>query len=214
MVRSQADNPYDIEQAESDIGDLRGSMSYLGEVASAQNFNLPGATGATFSGPGAVTGASLANLSSQYTVPALHPNAGAIYQIECWGTASWGTASAQLQLSVNFGGTNFTTFTLAANAFASGASVRWHAKAKIFIVAAGSSGSAQSAIDAEFSDFGNVLNGSQGTTGASMAATVSDSSGTAVSTAIANTFALQAAWSVTTGSPSITAQILNFSRVA
>lgn len=189
-------------------------MAYLGEVASALNFGLPGATGVTFTSPGAVTGTSLANLSTSYTVPANHPNAGAAYQIECWGTGNWGTASAQLEFSVNFGGTNFTNFTLTANAFGSGASIRWHATAKIFIVTTGASGSAQSALDAEFSTFSTALNGSQGTTGATLAATSSDATGTTANTTISNTFALQAAWNVTTGSPTITAQILNFSRIA
>lgn len=137
---------YTLEEAESDIADLRGQVDGMDEVLQLYDGpvpNNPGVSGAqifsqngqpnylNFTGlqmsmmgakPAAfpnntITAASLQTLTT-FTIPAGDADVGAIYELEVWGNGQQGTAGNRqtLQLAVSLGGTTMSTITFGTGA--------------------------------------------------------------------------------------------------
>jgi hypothetical protein len=159
-----------------------------------------------------VTAASLANLSSVYTIPAGEAYAGAAYCLRCGGLGTWGSSAQNLGLAAVLDGTTIhTTVQVASAVFNTSVSFLW--SAQIDLVCA----------DGISQWFGSLKAWGQQNTGAvnigtvaSNAFVLTDSNSSAATAAVSSavTVALQAKWASTTGSPTLTTYWTKFCKDA
>lgn len=205
--------PYTLEQAEEDVGTLRGQMAYLGEIGSGLNFGIIGTSGATFATSTANTASFVTIASASY--PANNADAGACYELMVNGTCGWGSTQQGLTWQIQFGGNNMASVGITANAFPASQSVRWWLTARVYCETTSATGTWSSELNGIMSCNATSLNGSFNTTGATLPFTASDaSSPTTIDTTSAQTLNVQAQWASTTGTPSLTSRVTVFRRIA
>jgi hypothetical protein len=235
--------PYTLEQAELDIGDLRGGLDRLGEILSLldgpipnnppssgcqifsangqPNFlnfsslqmSLQGAQPAIFPGT-TVTAASLTDIAA-FTIPAGDADVGAVYEVDVWGNGIQGTLGNRqtLQCGAAIGGTALQSVTFGTTAFENVGNQAFRFRIQARMIC--------------------VTTGSLGTWTSYVKATVSDfgsniapgnndfaegfaceSTGTTTKdTTVAQTASAQIAWGATTGAPSLTSRVAVFKRI-
>ena len=160
-----------------------------------------------------VSGTALSALSSVYTIPAGEAaHAGVAYELLCGGTINWGTASEHLQLAGYFdGATIHTTVTINDSVFASGSTQVWDAHFRMVCA----DGVSQWQGSWRFSA-NQVANNIVPGTAADNTVTAGDSAPSAVTAAVSSSIAmgLRAAWTGTSGSPSIINDWTVFRKIA
>lgn len=237
--------PFTLENAEEEIAALRGQVQLMGEIlglsngpvpntpapgtvdlfASGGQINYINASGLQMGLMGAqnavtqnttVTQAALTNLV--VATQAYKPNdaeAGAVYELECWGHGQQGSSAKQtLQFGIQFGGTAMQNSTFGTTAFSAvNILFRWWAIARVMCITTGVSGTWQSLLLASTADFngGNIAPGNN-----NFAFTNSSDSTTTytVDTTVVHNLNLQAAWGATTGAPTLTSDWSIFKRIA
>lgn len=160
-----------------------------------------------------VSGTSLANLSTPYTIAASDAAQFVTYRLTSWGTATWGATPQKLQLAMVLAGTAIGTQPLiASTAFSANAVLNWRLVLELMCVSTGASGTWSAALSGCFTETANNV----------LPATAADNTvpivavtGTDVTqdTTVANSLAIQAMWVTTTG-PTITCINTRFERQA
>ena len=160
-----------------------------------------------------VTQASLTNLATA-TVTANDPVVGATYELQVWGSGTQASGARQtLQFGAAHGGVAGTNFTLGTtNWSAVSVGFRWWAIARIICITTGAGGTWQTFVFAATAEATGNLAAGNNNVGLGFQ---SDAGATiSVDTTANKTFALQAAWGSTTGSPTMTNRQQIFRRVA
>jgi len=160
-----------------------------------------------------ISGTGLSALSSVYTIPVGEAdNAGVAYELLCGGTMVWGTASEHLELAGYFdGATIHTTVTINDTVFASGSTQVWDAHFRMVCADGVSSWLGSWRFSAN-----QVANNIVPGTAADNTVTAGDSTPSAVTAAVSSSIAmgLRAAWTGTSGSPSIINDWTVFRKIA
>jgi hypothetical protein len=161
-----------------------------------------------------VTAASLANLSTVYSIPANEPYAGAAYELTCAGYGTWASSGPQaLTLSPLLGSGTITgtARVIAAAAFSASAAFQWWTT--IGITCSDGVSSWQGSMTGAVAETANALNpGTAADNSVALAGATSASYTAAVSSALS--VALQAKWALTTGAPTLTCVRTTFRKVA
>lgn len=159
-----------------------------------------------------VSGTTLANLCTAYTIPASDAGQFTSYRLTCWGTAALASTQRQLNLAMVFAGTAIGTQPkIAATAFAASATLNWKLILTLMCVSTGASGAWSAELSGWFAQTANpILPG----TAADNAVPVVGTTGTDVTqdTTTANSLVIQALWAAT--GPSITTTNTMFERLA
>lgn len=150
---------------------------------------------------GPVIGTSMAALSGGFPVQPNEGVNGTVYRLKArgHGTQATGTA-ADLNFQVVWGGIVLASGTLAGSVIGAANSFRWKLLAEVQVITQGSSGAVVGDLTMSWNAAGVTItasNNAQATQGAAGPVTVS--------TVVQNNIQLQASWSTTAGSPTITA---------
>ena len=151
-----------------------------------------------------VTGTSLANLSTAYTILASDPAAGTAYRMTSWGFGTWGSTQQILTLAMALAGVNIGNEpAIAAAALAASAAFRWELSLTLKCTGTGTTGTWSASLRGVLTQSANsILPGTAADNSVPLAATTS--SPVTQDTTVANTLAIQAKWAATTGAPTIT----------
>lgn len=150
-----------------------------------------------------VTQATQTALSDAWTIPAGSLTAQAVYELHAFGHGQQGSTQQGLTVAIVVGSQLFTT-TFAAGTLGISQLFRWRAVLRFAVVTAGAGGTLVGELDMLVS-------------AANVPATPNlwESGGTqAINTTVANTFELTAAWTSTTGGPTITCDANYIKKVA
>lgn len=157
--------------------------------------------------------ATFATLSTVYTIPALDALTGTAYRVSCFGNGTWGSTQQNLSFGMFLAGTQIgASVTANSTVFPTSAAFDWEAEFTIWCVTAGSSGTWIGRIRGTLTETANnIVVGTAADNSVPFAAGVH----TAVTqdTTIDNTFAIQAKWASTTGTPTMTCLSTLFEKV-
>jgi len=232
---------YTLEHAEDHIAQLRGQTDILGELhafadsqapdvapgvgngsqlysvgGTAQIMSAAGLAGALPASVGdptqfTVTQATDNPLSSTFTIPANDPQVGTTYELDVWGSCTWGSTQQALVLSLYLGGVNQASEAIGATQFNASAGIRWKVRLIAQCATTGAAGTWSFSMEGAVSlASGNLLAG----TGANGTIGIAGGTGTNVTqdTTVSNAFLLQAHWAATTGAPTLTTRGALFKR--
>ncbi len=160
-----------------------------------------------------VTAAAITTLSTQYTIPAGEPYAGAAYELSCAGYGTWGSTQQALTLSPLLGAATLTGTGRVIAAAALAISAVFHWSLVMEVVCSDGVSSWQGSMRGAIAETASALNpGTAATNSVPFAGATSASYTAAVSSAIP--IALRANWGATTGAPTITCVMTKFRKVA
>lgn len=160
-----------------------------------------------------VTAASLANLSTVYSIPAGEPYADAAYELRCAGYGTWGSTQQALTISPYLGSGTITgtARVIASTAFSASAAFHWAAVIEITCTD-GVSGWQGSMTAAVAQTANAILPGTAADNSVALAGATSSAYTAAVSSALS--VCMQAKWNSATGGPTITCVRTSFRKVA
>jgi hypothetical protein len=169
--------------------------------------------GAADTGTTTVVAATLANLSTVYTIPAGEANyAGVAYELTCGGTGTWGSTQQTLQfamfLDTSFGGGS--SGKIAAAAFAISAAFAWNARMTVVCIDGISTWQGTMAVTVQ--ETASSVNPGTAATNSVPVCSASGPHTAAIASAV--TASIQAQWGSTTGAPTITNSMTTFRKIA
>lgn len=230
-----ADDTYTLEDAEGDIGGLRGQVDRLSEIhAVSDSAGVPNTPGNGFSlfsllgvaqlvgdsgntgavpstqadvSSNTVTQATTNQLSGQFTVPANDANIGTCYRLTASGFGTWGSTQQQLTLIQILGGTNINQINIGATTFAASDPVDWDLELRYIVVTTGSGGTCRALLRVAMNKNSAAVSTTNNVTG------VRQAGGVTFNTTVSRTFRVNALWAATTGAPTITCDRTTFERI-
>lgn len=242
MADSNRGDVYTLELAEDHIATANGNVDRLNEIhafgdsqvpntpgtgngsalfslaGTAQHITDAGLTGAlpatlSDTGQNTVTQASSTPLSAAFTVPANDANVGTAYRLIAWGTGTQGTSNQTLTLSLFFGGSSRSSFTIGTGEWTGTTSTafRWKVELIALCATTGAGGTWSFCMSGYESATGNIFssNGANNT----MAGCDSTAANVTVDTTVSNSMLLEANWGATTGGPTLTCRGQTFERI-
>jgi len=160
-----------------------------------------------------VNGASFADLSSVYQVPAGDASAGTAYRLATFGNGTWGSTQQTLTVSTALAGTQIGIApAVVSTALSASAAFDFELEMLLICVTNGSSGTWVARVRGLVNETANALlpgtaaDNTVGLTGCTHAAVTQD-------TTIANNLSIQAKWASATGSPTLTCRGTLFEKV-
>jgi hypothetical protein len=226
-----ARDAYTIEEAETEIAQIRGDLDVLeefhaysdstdvpvpstagggiyslgGTLSAIRVSGLTGGLPLTWADTGSqtVTAASASDLSALYTIPGGDCNVGTKFEMEAWGNGTWGATAQTLNLLPQVGGSAFGAQpSIGSSQFSTSAAFRWNVRLVIVCLQTGAGGSFHGYFTGTASQTANNVLSQTGNNG-SIGFAGGPSANFAQDTTAAISLKIQASWSSTTGSPSI-----------
>jgi hypothetical protein len=224
---------YTLEHAEDHIAELRKVTDTMGELHAFTDSQTPdvvpgvgngsqlysvggtlqaitaagiaGAVPSTLGDPTnfAVTQATDQPASQSVSVLGNDAQVGTTYELDIWGSCTWGSTQQTLTFSLYFGGSARATAPIGATQFSASAGVRWKVHLVAQCATTGAGGTWSFSLEGAMSlAAGNLIAGigANGTIGFA----TGTGANVAIDTTVNNAFLLETAWASTTGGPTMT----------